>query len=305
MRRPPLWLAALAVDIVAGEPPSALHPVVAAGRLVTALGGGRQPDPTRRSRDLWRGLLLVALPAGLAAILGRLVERVRPTWLRLACLAWLLKSSFALRALLDTGARVEELVARGELTAARSELRSLVSRPVEDLDEGHIESAIVESLAENLCDSYVAPLCWFAVGGLPAALTYRVINTADAMVGYHGPYEYLGKAAARLDDLVNVVPARITAATLVAAAPLVGEDARRALEVGWRDHGRTESPNAGWPMATAAGALGLWVEKPGTYRLGDGGRSPAVGDGARARRLVLAAAALTTAAFVGIERRRG
>ena len=305
MRRPLLWLVALGVDVVAGEPPSAVHPVVVAGRLIRALEDGRSSDRASRRAAVGRGTLLVVVPAGLAAVLGWLVERIRPSWLRLACTAWLLKSSFALRALLEAGARVEQLAASGRLSAARAELRSLVSRPVEELDEGHVISAIVESLAENLSDAYVAPLCWFAVGGLPAALTYRVINTADAMVGYHGAYEHLGKAAAHLDDLVNIVPARLTAAALVVAAPLVGEDARRALQGGRRDHGRTESPNAGWPMATAAGALGLWLEKPGAYRLGDAGRSPAVGDGARARRLVLVAAALTTALFVGIELSRG
>ncbi len=305
MRRSTLWLAALAVDLAAGEPPAAIHPVVVAGRMIAALEGARQPDPSRPGRDLWRGVLLVAVPAGLAAILGRLVEQIRPRWLRLTLTSWLLASSFALRALLEAGDRAERALANGGPAAARAELRALVSRPVDDLDEDHIESAVIESLAENLCDSYVAPLCWFALGGLPAVLAYRVVNTADAMVGYHGPYEYLGKAAARLDDLVNFVPARITAAALVAAAPLVGQDARRALRVGWRDHGRTGSPNAGWPMATAAGALGVWLEKPGTYRLGEGGRSPALADGAAAGRLVLGAATLATAAFVVLDRNRG
>ena len=304
MRRSTLWLAALAVDVVAGEPPAAIHPVVVSGRLIAAFEGGatgrRGPGAA-----LGRGILLVAVPAGLAAGVGWLVERIRPTWLRFTLTVWLLKSSFALKALLKAGDRTERALANGGPAAARAELRALVSRPVDDLEDGHIMSAIVESLAENLCDSYVAPLWWFALGGLPATLAYRVVNTADAMVGYHGAYEQLGKAAARLDDLVNVVPARLAAASLIAAAPLVGQDARRAWRVGRRDHGLTESPNAGWPMATAAGALGVWLEKPATYRLGHGGRSLVVGDGVTARRLVLAAAALASAAFVVLDRRRG
>ncbi|MFZ5853873.1 MAG: adenosylcobinamide-phosphate synthase CbiB [Chloroflexota bacterium] len=305
MRRSTLWLAALAVDVVAGEPPVPIHPVVVCGRLIAAFESAHQPDPTRPGRNLWHGVLLVAVPVGLAAILGRLVERLRPAWLRFALTVWLLKSSFALKALLRAGDRTEHALAHRGPSAARAELRALVSRPVDDLDDSHVMSAIVESLAENVSDSYVAPLWWFALGGLPAALAYRVVNTADAMVGYHGAYEQLGKAAARLDDLVNVVPARLAAASLVVAAPCCGQDARRAWRVGRRDHGLTESPNAGWPMATAAGALGVWLEKPATYRLGEGGRSPALGDGAAARRLALAAAVLATTAFVVLDRRRG
>lgn len=302
MRRSAIWLGALALDALVGEPPARVHPVVLVGRLMAVMERGA---PTTTWAAVCRGAALVALPAGIAAGAGWFVERQRPGPLRIAAAVWLLKSTFALRALRGAGRRVEGALARSDEATARLELTALVSRPVATLDAAHIASAIVESLAENTCDSYVAPLFWYVLGGLPAALAYRVVNTADAMVGYHGRYEYLGKPAARLDDVANLVPARLTAVALVAAAPLAGGSAREALRVLRRDRHRTESPNAGWPMAAAAGALGVWLEKPGAYRLGAGGRAPSVDDAAAARRLVLVAAGFVTLTVVALERRRG
>jgi adenosylcobinamide-phosphate synthase len=123
------------------------------------------------------------------------------------------------------------------------------------------------------------------------------VNTADAMVGYRGRYELLGKAAARLDDALSYVPSRAAALALIVAAPVVGLSPRAALRTGLRDHRRTASPNAGWPMAVAAGACGVRLEKPGHYTLGQG-RQPDASDIARARHLVVVAAALATLAIV-------
>lgn len=302
MRRSTVWLAALVIDAAAGEPPAAIHPVVVVGRIITALE--RDPPPTPAAA-LRRGVILVAVPAALAVGVGRTVERIPYRPMRLLLSLFLLKSSFALRALLEAGERTQAALDVGDLAQARSEVRALVSRPAATLDEPLLASAIVESLAENLADAYVAPMVWYAIGGLPAALAYRAVNTADAMVGYHGRYEYLGKAAARLDDLVNVVPARLSAAAIAAVAPVAGGSVGHAWKVMRRDRRRTASPNAGWPMAAAAGALGLRLEKPGVYVLGDGGRTPQAVDGGAARRLVLFAALLTTAGFVALDRRRG
>lgn len=298
MRRSEIWLMALVLDLLAGEPPAAIHPVVLSGRLISVL---EHRAPTHPWAAMARWVALVAVPAVIAAGVGRFVERLRPAPLRILATGWLLKSTFALRGLVGAGRRVEEALERGDETGARTELAALVSRPVGTLDAAHIASAIAESLAENACDSYVAPLCWYAVGGLPAALAYRIVNTADAMVGYRGRYEYLGKPAARLDDLVNLVPARLTGVAVSLAAGVAGGSARDALRVLRRDRGRTASPNAGWPMAAGAGALGVWLEKPGVYRLGDG-RAPTVADGARARCLVLGAAGLVTLAFLALDR---
>jgi len=288
---------ALAFDIGLGELPAKGHPVVIGGRVIERMAG----RPTgRHGRDMARGTLAVALPTAGAWAIGRLVERRQSGIVGFAVAAWLLKSSFALRGLVDAGARVAQALGNDDLEEARRELRWLVSRPVEGLDRAHICSATIEWLAENLADSYVAPMVAYAFGGLPAAMAYRVLNTADAMLGYRGDLEYLGKAAARLDDGANLVPARLTAAVIAATAPAVGLSGRGALRTAMRDAGRTSCPNAGWPMAAAAGSIGVWLEKPSTYRLG-AGSEPNVADVAAARRLVIVAAALATAAYIAWE----
>jgi adenosylcobinamide-phosphate synthase len=295
-RAVPLGIA-LAFDLGVGELPQTGHPVVIGGWVIARLAG----KPTGRPwPDVFRGTVAVALPAAGAWAIGHFVERRRHGVVGLAAAAWMLKSSFAVRGLLDAGARVAQAIEEGDLEEARRALPWLVSRPVEDLDRAHLSSAAIESLAENLADSYVAPLLAYAAGGLPAAMAYRVVNTADAMLGYRGDLEHLGKAAARLDDVANVIPARLTAAAIVATAPAVRLSGRGALRTAISSAGRTSSPNAGWPMAAAAGAIGVWVEKPGTYRLG-AGEGPDVAHIAAARRLVIAAAALATAAYVAWE----
>ena len=292
-----LWLAALGWDLAVGEPPAAVHPVVWIGRAVAALNRRAPAGPWR---ELLYGGALVAVPALGAAGLG-IAARAAPRPLRWLLSAWLVKSSFALRGLLVAGTAVEDALRDDDLHGARLALRSLVSRDVEPLDRAHIASAAVESLAENLSDSYVAPLLFYAIGGAPAALAYRAVNTADAMVGYRGRYEWLGKLAARTDDVLNLAPARASAVAIVAAAWLRrgGAGASRSLR---RDGGRTASPNAGWPMAAAAGALDVWLEKPGHYRLGDGGAAPDAAAVADARRLVLLAAGLATIACLAVRR---
>jgi len=132
----------------------------------------------------------------------------------------------------------------------------------------------VESLAENVTDSLTGPLFWFALGGLPGAWAYRFVNTADSMWGHHDPErEYVGKFAARLDDLLNWIPARLTALLLAVAAILAGENAAGAWRQAVAQYRRTLSPNAGWTMAAMAGALGVTLEKVGQYRL-EGGNGP-------------------------------
>jgi len=291
-----LWLAALGWDLALSEPPAAVHPVVWFGRAIGAL---EARAPAGAWRELLYGGALVAVPALGAAGIG-IAARAAPRPLRWLLSAWLVKSSFALRGLLAAGAAVEDELRDDDLDGARLALRSLVSRDVDRLDRAHIASAAVESLAENLSDSYVAPLQFYAIGGAPAALAYRAVNTADAMVGYRGRYEWLGKLAARTDDVLNLVPARASAVAIVAAAWLCGTGAGawRSLR---RDGRRTESPNAGWPMAAAAGALDVWLEKPGHYRLGDGA-APDVAAIRDARGLVILAAGLATIACLAARR---
>jgi adenosylcobinamide-phosphate synthase len=235
------------------------------------------------------GVMLGATAGAVA--LGALTPRLG--WLGLLVDALALKSMLSLRGLAAGALAVGADLRRADLTGARAALgRDLVSRPTAALDAGQVASATVESVAENLTDAFLAPVLFFLVFGLPGAVAYRVVNTADAMIGYReGILLYFGRVAARLDDVLNLVPARVAALALIVAAPLAGGDGRRALETMRRDHGRTASPNAGWTMAAMAGALGVALEKPGAYRLGDG-RSPTADDIARAVGIMALGAAL-------------
>jgi adenosylcobinamide-phosphate synthase len=208
-----------------------------------------------------------AAGAGVERLLGPL-----PAWLRLPLAALALKTTFAARALDEAAGAVRDSLLRGDLPQARDDLLALVSRDRSTLSAEGCASAAVESVAENLADSCVAPLLAYALFGLAGAAAYRAANTLDAMIGYRGEYEHLGKAAARLDDVLNLAPSRLSAAALVAGAALAGEDWRGAWRTARRDAGLTASPNAGWPIAAMAGALGVQLEKPGHYRLGDATR---------------------------------
>ena len=243
------------------------------------------------------GVMLVA--TAVAAALAALTPRFG--WLGLLVHALALKSMLSLRGLATCALAVGADLQRADLTGARAAVgRDLVSRPTTALDAGQVASATVESVAENLTDAFLAPVLFFLVFGLPGAVAYRVVNTADAMIGYReGVLLHFGRVAARLDDFLNLVPARVAALALVAAAPLAGGDGHRALEMARRDHARTASPNAGWTMAAMAGALGVALEKPGAYRLGDG-RTPTADDVTRAVGVMARAAALVVVAAVAV-----
>lgn len=262
-------LVAVALDLACGEPPARVHPVVWMGAAINAMKR-RAPAGGRAAELLWGALMALAVPSLFAALGAGLAALIDPhPVFRFTLLGLFLKPTFALGALRDAALGVRDALATGDVPAARGALRSLCSRDPSELDEPALVAASIESVAENASDSFVAPLFYFALFGLPGALFYRAVNTLDAMVGYHGRYEYLGKASARLDDALNFVPARLTALFLLAAGWLRGADARRGLAVLLRDGGRTESPNAGRPMAAMAGLLQIELEKRGHYRLGD------------------------------------
>lgn len=259
---------ALALDAVLGEPPNVAHPVVWIGSAISRL---ERRAPTGQMSALLYGSAMTVLVTGAAAMFGAGVARIsaRLPWpIGLLVEAWALKTTLSVRALIEAGRLVEAGLDAQDLAAARQAATALVSRDVTQLGQAHLASAAIESLAENTADSIVAPLLFYAIGGLPAALAYRAANTLDAMIGYHGRYEYLGKAAARLDDVLNVIPARASAGLLLVGGALAGGDLPTGTEIMLRDHCNTASPNAGWPMSTMAGLLGTRLEKPGHYVLG-------------------------------------
>ncbi len=265
-------LLALGLDLLVGDQPNRFHPVAWMGRL---LAWGR--ELARTSRPLWLMLFGGAVLVGVLALVGSLAAAAswgaqRLGWPGLLLEAALLKCTVSLRGLVSAAAQVATALESGSLEEARRQVGwHLVSRPTETLSAQHVASATVESLAENLTDSVVAPLFFFLLGGLPAAWAYRAVNTADAMWGYReGELEYFGKPAARVDDLLNWIPARLAALAIVLGALIVRQAPGNAWKTMWSEHDRTVSPNAGWTMAAMAGALGVTLEKPGAYRLGAG-----------------------------------
>jgi len=288
-------LVAMAWDVLVGEPPARAHPVVWMGR---AIGLAVRVAPRDRAllELLYGGAVALLLPAAFAAAgWWALDASASAPVVRFLLEVYLLKSMFALRALGAAAFVVRDALCAADVAAARVALRGLCSRDASALDAPLLAAAAIESVAENASDSFVAPLLAYLLFGLPGALFYRAVNTLDAMIGYRGRYEYLGKASARLDDALNFVPARLTAWLLLAAGWLLGKDVRRAAFVRARDAARTASPNAGHPMATMAGLLGVVLEKQGAYRLGDACEplSPARID--EAWRLTIVAASLTVA----------
>jgi adenosylcobinamide-phosphate synthase len=264
--------AAVALDLVVGDPPNRWHPVAWLGTLIAMarrrLGSGS---------PVWllvSGAMLTVGVAGLAALAGTLVARAA-TELGVAGLlleAATLSCCLSLRGLWRAAADVAAHLDAGDIDRARAALSwHLVSRPTAELREGEIAAAAVESVAENLTDSIVAPTLMYLVFGLPGAALYRAVNTADAMLGYReGALEHFGKLAARADDLLNLIPARVAALSIVVAAALVRAAPTRALAILWRDRAKTSSPNAGWTMAAMAGALRVRLAKRDAYVLGDG-----------------------------------
>ncbi len=216
--------------------------------------------------------------------------------------AYILKMTFALHGLAWAAQQVQQALEAHDLPRARHLLGwHLVSRDTAQLSPSEVAAATVESVAENASDGIVAPLFYYALGGLPAALAYRFVNTADSMLGYHDrEREWLGKVPARLDDLVNLIPARLTAVLIILAALVLGKDARLAWRIWRQDAHRTPSPNSGHPMSSMAGTLRVELDKFGYYRLAPGYRFAEAADIAKAVRLLYGAIALATVGFVGL-----
>ncbi len=261
--------AALVLDCALGEYPSPLHPVVWIGKAISA--AMRLAPQQGRWRQLLFGALLALGICTLSAGTTFLILHWAAEWPIVEILigTFFLKASFALWELKRAADRVVQPLQHGNLPQAREALRSLCSRDPSCLDEPALLAAVIESLAENLCDSFIAPLCYWTAFGVPGAMSYRAVNTLDAMIGYRGYFEFLGKLSARLDDVANWLPARLTAGLLLLAGCLTGKNVAAAWRILRRDGAKTPSPNGGRPMAVMAGLLGVELEKKGVYVLGD------------------------------------
>jgi adenosylcobinamide-phosphate synthase len=269
----PLLLAALLIEAAIGYPARLFawigHPVTWIGALIgwldRSLNRETMSFAMRRTAGIVALLILLGMTLAASLALVALCRLAEP--LALLPLALLASSLLAQRSLHEHVARVAEGLEQGGLIGGRKAVAMIVGRDPESLDEAGVARAAIESLSENFSDGIVAPAFWLGVGGLPGGALYKAINTADSMIGHKSPRHLaFGWAAARLDDLVNLPASRLTALLLIAAAALDRQaDAGAVWRAVRRDAGRHRSPNAGWPEAAMAGALGLRLAGPRVY----------------------------------------
>ena len=297
-----ILLLALALDLLIGDLTAfwriVPHPVSWVGGATAyfdaRLNREHRSAPARRARGVLTVAVLVMAAALAGVALAVALDRLRFGWAVEAAIVAIL---MAQKSLFAHVAAVAAALQRGGLEAGRAAVAAIVGRDPESLDEHGVARAAIESLAENFSDGVVAPALWYAVLGLPGLFVYKTANTLDSMIGHRSPrHADFGWAAARLDDLLNLAPARL-AGVLLGLAALVTPRAsgRAALLTMWRDAGKHRSPNAGWPEAAAAGALGLALAGPRRYGgvvapepwLGQGRARATAADVAKALRLYL------------------
>ena len=301
--RPPTSLAfasGLLIDVAIVDPPNALDPVAGLGHVVRTVERGAPSG--RCSRRAFGAIVAIGLPLAVFEATRR-IERRCGVWFTGAALLALASSH---RTLFARVADVRDALERSDLEEARRLLGyHLVSRDTSELGVAEVSAAAIESLVENIGDGVIAPWLAFAVGGAPLAWAYRTPNTVDSMWGYRNErYEDLGKAAAYIDDVWNLVPARLTALAICVSALGVRRGSE-AFRVWHRDVGQTSSPNAGQPMSAMAGAVGVRLGKSGDYELNAGGRAATWEDIATALRVARWATAVVGTGLLAAHAWRG
>ncbi len=313
-------LVALAVDCWLGEPPVRLHPVVWLGHYLGWAGAWVQRRAVQQLalpdyKAFWLAALIWTAGAALFVVVTWWLQSLLltlPWWVAGVLLGLLLKPLLAW-AMLQSEVRAVEAALGQSLPAGRERLSWLVSRDVVQLSATEVRESAIESLAENLNDSVVAPIFWFVLLGLPGAALYRFANTADAMWGYPGIYKgqnwaWAGKWAARADDVLSWLPARLTGGLLLLVARWQPAGPGLTLHNLRFEAGQTPSPNSGWPMAAMALVLNIRLGKPGVYTLNSAGQAATAADTQRAifhaskallALMLLALAALYFVAYVG------
>jgi adenosylcobinamide-phosphate synthase len=282
-------LLALTFDLILGDPPNHFHPTAWMGNLIRFFLRFR-PHGNSFFEFLY-GIFILFIGISLTISIGlgiTYIASLLPLWAGILLQALCLKLTISLRGLDRAAKEVQAALQSNNLPEARRLLSwHLVSRDTSQLNESKVAAAAIESVAENASDGIIAPLFFYAIGGLPAAFAYRFANTADSMLGYRDEArEWLGKFPARLDDALNFIPARLTGLFIILSAPLGRASLSNAWKIMWRDSRVTASPNAGVPMSAMAGALGVELEKVEHYQLGKGSRHPNVEDLVHARRIL-------------------
>ena len=298
-------LAGFVLDLIFGDPAWLPHPVVWMGKYITAYERRIRPlfPAAPRGEFLCGTLLAVSLPLlsfalsfGLCQLAGRLHPAAEFALQTLWC-----AQALAVRGLAQESRRVWKALCDGDLPGARRAVARIVGRDTERLDAEGVAKAAVETVAENFCDGVASPLLFMTFGGAPLALAFKAVSTMDSMVGYkNADCLYFGRAAARLDDAANYIPARISALFWIAAAALTGHDVRSAFRIWRRDAHKLASPNAGQTESACAGSLGVQLGGPAWYfgercekgTLGDAHRPCTAEDILRADRMMICASML-------------
>jgi adenosylcobinamide-phosphate synthase len=259
-------LLAIIVDLLFGEPPSKIHPVVLMGQLISFTKKFLIKYNNKSS-----GIVLTTIILTIFVLLFAVILKISTIYyfLYLIISAVLLSTTFAIKSLIDSVKNVREDL-KIDIDKAKHSMSYLVSRDTSKLSESDIVSACIETLTENITDSVTAPLIYTYIFGVLGGVFYRVVNTLDAMVGYKNPENLnIGWFPAKFDDLLNYLPARITGILVVIASVFLKLDWKSSYKIMMRDAKKTPSPNSGYPMAAAAGALGIQLNKHGYYKLGD------------------------------------
>lgn len=303
-------LLAAGIDIIFGEPPAAVHPVVWIGKLINLL-----KNAAPKTHRKFYGVIMALCCVFFAALLGYSVLYIAalpgiPGILALFIEAYFLKATFAINCLLSPAREIYKHLEENRLEKVRELLPIYVSRNTSKLTKTQMSSAVIESVSENYVDGILSPIFYYALFGefgLVAAYVFKAISTLDSMVGYKTePYKELGYFSAKSDDILNWIPARISVIFILAAAIIVAllpkkqgkinpfNSIRSAMEDGMK----TPSPNSGYPMAATAGALGVKLEKPNTYVLGASYPPTEIKDIKRVSQLIAIASGFSLAAFV-------
>jgi len=279
------WCVAFVLDRLLGDPQHWPHPVRWMGSLIMLIQHAiRQRCRSDNALRIGGGvmwLVVVGVSWGVAWSVLALTQLIHP-WLGWCVEVWMIYTTLAARCLADMAREVEQALRQGSLMASRETLAQIVGRDTSQLQPPQITRAVVETVAENTVDGVIAPLFFLLLGGAPLAIAYKAINTLDSMVGYkHEKYRAIGMVSARLDDVANFIPARLSWLLLSAAALLSGQHAAGAFRIGFRDRRNHSSPNCAWPEGTVAGALGVRLGGPNDY-FGERIDKPWIGDERRA-----------------------
>ncbi len=251
------------IDCIIGDPYTKFHPVALMGKLIDILDKLLRKDDSEEPAKLVCGFILViivlAVCSGLTYFIIYIMDIFQvPFWINIFIQAIILSFMISPKSLAKAGNEIYDELAKNDLEGARKKVNYIVSRDANQMDEKDITRAAVETVAENTVDGIISPLFFFFIGGLPLAVLYRAANTMDAMIGYKNKkYLYFGRAAARIDDVLNFIPARITGILLIISAAFCKFDYKNAWKMMMRDAKKHPSPNGGYSEATVAGALGI------------------------------------------------